>query len=167
MTWEVGRARERGRKGGKGRCLPPGADKHLAPSAAQWQRLKAVDARHRIRASLDDYFPPVVTELVLRIDPLSESLLECSDKNGFRVDPIDRNRAPAGERGCQRVDVPPMCGHRAEEQRQQRSWSSKHLGCDAHLPWESDTLKTLQTPAAFILRCFSPVGFLSIPRSAH
>lgn len=88
MTWEV----ERRERGGGG-CLPPGADKHLAPSAAQWQRLKAVDARHRIRASLDDFFPPVVTELVLRIDPLSESLLGCSDKNGFRVDLIDRNRA--------------------------------------------------------------------------
>lgn len=56
-----------------------------------------------------------MTELVQHIDPLSESLLGCSDKNGFRVDPIDGNRAAARERGCQRVDMLQMCGDRAEE----------------------------------------------------
>lgn len=99
MTWEVNREIETEREQQRA-CLPPSADKHLAPAATQWQRpkKKAVDARHRIQASLDDFFPPVVTELVLCIDPLSESLLGCSDKNGFRVDLIDRSRAPAGER---------------------------------------------------------------------
>lgn len=87
---------------------------YLAPSAAQWQGLKAVDARHRIRASLDDFFPPVVTELVQHIDSLSESLLGCNDKNGFRVNPIDRSRAPARERGCQQVDMQQMCGDGAQ-----------------------------------------------------
>lgn len=165
-TWEINRV-EKLRA-----SLPLGADKHLAPCAAQWLSLKwSMHHTGCERRSWWLFSSCCDRILCCVLIPWVSHYQGAVLRNGFRVDLIDRNRLNrrGAVGGC--FDMQQMCGHKLHVNElwddsggggaPHSLWflwvSVKHLGSMLFVleVWHQN--KNPQIPVAFVLeRCFFP-----------